>query len=779
MTPSMACRRNLLQPAIILVLFIGVNGGLFGDSESSTSSQEDPATTQFMHMMKKQLRKDSYTRQSKRDQQLPGDLAAKNAVIRNFVFRKFKGEMLFMFSFLPEKKQCDILVSLSVSTQCNLTSVMHILSNESILRTSQQVKCFSRRPLRYPQCQTIDTMKILDGFWNQMGRLFNNISVAFQCNIINIITTTSLKYRQQRQQYNTKIKAPRITLKTAERQLELIFPYLHIKEKCSKVWKPLKKMVPFQSPASLLNLTVKLGARVKRKDWLRNIKKKAFQMYKIYYNYYYYHQPMRERPLHYKKRRPTNPPLLNSNDVRLNVIRVTKIKRTISVVFGMEVRRPRIQIYNRISPAKLLLVPLKQLGMKGLNSFFNGTVVKLTGAQLKRETDKERYVWSVPQIMESKRQFPRYLVTYYRQLDREGKCLVMLYISSHLQTKLRPVELLYNTFKYIPRKYFCSSTRRILVSPVANRTDTYIAKPKPKSAEKPSSLPKHIKPDTTNKNKILVRVNPKQTNTSKENDFPEDSEEQAEEEQEITPLEIGLFAILGFLCLAILAFTVNCVLFTIKKKKSAPTQQVNTAFARAVLTRDTNGTSADEHVEVMLDNTIKNAMTKNCIHKNGPSTNKSEQCRQNNPKEGKVTLSEEEICLHSNAHGLDLSLNRENETSDFLTDNKISDEVTVDISDNGNSDQSNCSQRTNSKCSVHDSRNSISLSITENSSALGTGSSQRTLKECSGELEVISDDNNDHVRSASCSSESDAGSKTSTKKLFVHLDQSSDKETAT
>lgn len=756
-------------------------GGLYGNTDSSTSSQEDPAATHFVAMMKKQLRKDSYNRQSKRDQQLPGDMAT-NKATRKFVFRKFKGEMLFMFSFLPEKKRCDILVSLSVSTKCNLTSTMHILSNESILKTPQEVKCFSKRTLRYPQCRTKDTMNILNGFWNQMGRLFNNISVPFQCNIIHRITTTSLKYRRQRQNDDTKIKAPRITLQTAEKQLELIFPYLTIKEKCSKVWKPLKKLVPLRSPASLLNLTVKLGAGVKRKDWLRSFKKKAYQIYRIYYNHYYQsmrkrlRSATRERPL-LPNRRPSNPPSLRNNDVRLNILRVTKIRRTISVVFGMEVRRPRIHVYNRISPAKLVIIPLKRLGIKALNSFFNATVVKLSGAQ--PETSKEKYIWSVPQIVESKRQFPPYLMNYYRKLDRGGRCLVMLYISSHLQTDLRPVEMLYSTFKYIPRKYFCSSKRRIPISPVANRTDIYMERHhRQKPANKPTSLPY-----TTNKNKILVRVNAKQTNTSRETeDFPEDSEDQEAEEQEITPLEIGLFAILGLLCLAILAFTINCVLFTIKKKKSAPPQQVNTEFSRAVFRRETNGTPED--VKVVLNgepNTVENSLTRHCHHSNGPST--SQLCTQNNPKTGEVALSEEEICLHSNAHSLESSLNRKDETvgEDSLTGSKeISDEVTVDISDNDNCSE-HCSKRTNSQCSVHDSRSSISLSsVTElNSSALAAASSQRTLKECSGELEVISDDDNDHVRSASCSSESDPGSKNSTKKLFVHLDQSSDKETAT
>ena len=641
--------------------------------------------------MKKQLKQDSYNKQSKRNQQLPSDLAT-NKAVKNFVFKKFKEELSFMFSHLLERKRCDILVSLSMATKCNMTNVKQILSHESILKTPQEVKCFSRKTSRYPQCRTRYKVRVLNSFWNQMAKLFNVISVPFQCNIINRIATTSLRYRMHR---NTKIKAPRITLQTAEKQLEVIFPYLNIKEKCSKVWKPLKKLVPLKAPASLLNLTIKLDAGVKRKDWLRNFKKKASQMYKIY-SQYYQSKRLNLRPLPgYEHNRPSNPPLLNKNDVRLTVLRVTKKRSAVSVVFGMEVKRKRTQTFSRISPAKLLLVPLKRLGTKALNLFFNATVVKLSGAQ--QDAGKESYVWSVPQIMESKRQFPKYLVPYYRKLDREGKCLVMLYISSHLQTDLRPVEMLYSTFKYIPRKYFCSSKRRIIIGPFANRTDIYIDPRNPRPP--PPSLPKHEETqlNTTSKNMLTERLIPKRTNTSKtkeSDDFPED-EEQTEERQKITPLEIVLFGILGLLCLAILAFTVNCILFTMKNKKSAPPQQVNTVFSRAVYTRATNATSEDQHVTVVLNGEIPTPRRHdNCL-------NTSENCTRTpkNPENGQIILSEEQIHLHSNAHSLESSLNGKDEScgEEVLAENEeMPSHVTIDISDN-TSTSDRQSLRTNSQ----------------------------------------------------------------------------------
>lgn len=503
---------------------------------------------------------------------------------------KFKSEIVKLFTYLPHKQRCNILNDLVNVTKCDSVSIARTLVNNNIIRNPQKIKCSFSRASKCTGSNVTEV--VLEAFWNQMGKLFHVLPVPFQCSIVNKISSSSpsSKRRKLRQSPVLKGKTPRITLQLVERQLEKVYPSLNITQKCSKVWTPLKKKVPLKSPASLVNITVQLTRGMRRKTWVKRLRRKAYQIYNIYYRYTIKEQ--RKRPVSLVgSRHSSGPPLLSKREVRVTVIRMTKISRSVvAVVFALEAKKPGSSHFSKISSAKEITKAINATGNVAMRRLFDAKVLELTVAKAdKGHTDS---IWTGKDMVKANLLFPRYLISYYRLgIDRLARCLVMLYISSNLQRDLRPVEMYYNSQKYLPKKYFCSSTRRPTLTNVSvtsfymtNETEFF---PRPKG--------KNRKKDNKGKINLIDKINERMNVTisipsSESTEDFEEEEEDGNDEEEVeqsstsrstSPLEIGLLALLALLCVAILAFTIHCVIFALKKRAPPPSTDQQSAKTEA------------------------------------------------------------------------------------------------------------------------------------------------------------------------------------------------------
>lgn len=139
--------------------------------------------------------------------------------------------------------------------------------------------------------------------------------------------------------------------------------------------------------------------------------------------------------------------------------------------------------------------------------------------------------------------FPKYLVRYFKSLKTEGRCYVLLQISTHINRELLLIEKQYHNMGILPKKYFCSSPSKHDQRPKNRRPnalttvwqflDEFIRKPKLSN----------ITPKPARNTTVIHTTRPLNT------------------------MEIVLFVLLGFLCLLIMVFIANCVVFTFKTKQ--------------------------------------------------------------------------------------------------------------------------------------------------------------------------------------------------------------------
>ncbi|EDO37373.1 predicted protein [Nematostella vectensis] len=412
------------------------------------------------------------------------------------------------------------------------------------------------------KCEFRNNSAFLNSFRIKLAKIFNNeITSPFQCNIVNTIASEHVKGARTR-----------ISLQTVEQLIGLNYPFVDVRNKCAKVWKPLKERIPLQHPAALLNITVRLHKGTSRKSWLKSLRSKARTVYNIYTQHY--KKGRKQRPLIPQRNSPSLMPQYNTI-VRMNIVRVSRFNGTIAVVLKLEVSDSRTMHFKSVTPSKAIVDALLTKKHKFLNSLFAARVIAITRAE--KEQVSQPYSMTHRDITHLRKLFPEFLKHYYKRLVPLERCLIMLYISSIVQIDLRPTELVYNTFNYIPRKYFCTSRRRQANSnPIVDRSEKYragTATPRVYHDVSPSMQSVPVK-----------KPGPKSENTSDTGDTSSKDwldEEYVEEKKPVSVLEIVLFTVLGLLCIAILAFTVNCVIFALKPK-STDENQPNSAFSKAL-----------------------------------------------------------------------------------------------------------------------------------------------------------------------------------------------------
>lgn len=680
---------------------------------------------------------------------------ALQAIQVSFITGKFKNEIVRLYTFLPHNHRCNILDDLVNVTTCNQTFITHVLLKNNITQ-DMKTKCPSLHRTFHCNGNNI-TQKILNAFWDEMVSLFSELPVPFQCTIVNKISTSFAASKRRRHYRSSVLKsrAARISLQMVEEKLQEVYPSLNVTKKCSKVWKPLRKKVPLSSPASLVNITVKLRKGTRRKAWVKRLRRKAYRIYNIYQRFNSKASTHRTIPFLWQ---PSNPPLLTKKDVRLNVIRFTKRSRlVVNVVFSLEIKEPGTTRYNKVRSATQIIKAINSTGPAVMGRLFDGIVLALTDAK-KNRAEVNPFLTNNDKI-NARKQFPSYLRSYFRfGMDRMGRCLVIIYISTNLQKDLKPVEMFYNSQNYLPKKYFCSSKRGISVDVkvVYRANETF-----PNSKENNFGRKKNSR--NKEKNLLLEKINEREniTFTFPASELPDVVEKDGKEVEEIssrkkiTALEIGLFVLLALLCLAIVAFTINCIMFVFKKRSAEatgepPPKSAFTLFSKVdetrlkeennPLTNLTLPKAENSKIDSKLSQTTKDSPSR---HKSSNTVQETQQMDQNfystDPLRSIPNVSSEPLKTY------------ENEKAQKTLENRASDDDVFSEHVSG----------VNSSESTSKVNNDSSIDHGEMSKR------QRTLKESCGEMRLLSESD-----SMSFSRDLDPYIKNSTIQVVVVFDDS-------
>ncbi|XP_032233558.2 uncharacterized protein LOC5508852 [Nematostella vectensis] len=552
----MECISNALY-ALLITACMSLVPGMAHRHQMTREVEPDPASTKFFGVLTRHLQRELRMTA----QPLVTESPASNVSIRHVVRTRFQTEMLKLFRALPEREKCRHLTELSKSMRCNISTIVKGLQEVNIIK-NENYQCPQRGKFQGWKCEFRNNSAFLNSFRIKLAKIFNNeITSPFQCNIVNTIASEHVKGARTR-----------ISLQTVEQLIGLNYPFVDVRNKCAKVWKPLKERIPLQHPAALLNITVRLHKGTSRKSWLKSLRSKARTVYNIYTQHY--KKGRKQRPLIPQRNSPSLMPQYNTI-VRMNIVRVSRFNGTIAVVLKLEVSDSRTMHFKSVTPSKAIVDALLTKKHKFLNSLFAARVIAITRAE--KEQVSQPYSMTHRDITHLRKLFPEFLKHYYKRLVPLERCLVMLYISSIVQIDLRPTELVYNTFNYIPRKYFCTSRRRQANSnPIVDRSEKYRAG---------TATPRIYHDVSPSMQAVPVeKPGPKSENTSDTGDTSSKDwldEEYVEEKKPVSVLEIVLFTVLGLLCIAILAFTVNCVIFALKPK-STDENQPNSAFSKAL-----------------------------------------------------------------------------------------------------------------------------------------------------------------------------------------------------
>ena len=193
-----------------------------------------------------------------------------------------------------------------------------------------------------------------------------------------------------------------------------------------------------------------------------------------------------------------------------------------------------------------------------LNSYIQAEVI---GWQAHREKgnnqrlERTRKRNSKPSLLQSYRLqtwFPKYLLNFFKSMSSNGRCYILRQISSYVEQDLLVVEKWYNWLGQLPKKYYCSRASKYVAKTknkhpkplrsIWDRLDKYI-----QMIQTISSVAPTLRLGTTisqARNSTVVR-----------------------ETRPFNSMEIVMFALLGFLCLLIMVFVGNCVVFTFKTKQ--------------------------------------------------------------------------------------------------------------------------------------------------------------------------------------------------------------------
>lgn len=461
-----------------------------------------------------------------------------SAELHNIVNTRFRTEMAELFSRLPKSDQCNILVAVSKTTQCTVPDIIELLFSLSEMKQNINVSCPVRDRNKLKLCSQANRTFIGETFCNELLNVFKSLPSPFKCHIINAIALAySLKGRR-----NLALSVSQTQNAVAE-----IFPSVSLPNTCADL--EMDHIIPSIPP---VNITVDL-INADKQTWLQTLTKKGPEIYKTVLKH------------EYDKSHPGklwNPTSLAQhlkehevNSTQLVPVGVEGGSRIFSVLFRLKVKRKRLREIRSTDRIVEALAAKKQ---QELREIFNATInaISLGGERSNKKTPPKTDRWTIDQMDMAKTLFPAYLSEYYKQLGKTARCFVVFYISLKIDKSPKAVEMFYSSFKRLSRKHTCYYTGR------TGPTDTPIfpditrerfTKNNKSQSTQAFSIERTGKPSTASDGAI-------------------DHVSDKVDTEDLSSLEIALFALLGVLCACVLAFTINCVMLALKVK---PTDQSN------------------------------------------------------------------------------------------------------------------------------------------------------------------------------------------------------------
>ena len=525
----------------------------------------------------------------------PGDPDTISSVFK----QKFNKEMIFLFSFLDQQKQCHTLNKVARNISCNISITTKIAAN--FTKLWKGTHCPSKPMNKQCYVDSKLKLKVRKLYLERLAEIFITLPLPFKCLLIKSISSVS-NYDTSQQQHTNSLK---ITLQQAEKEAEKLFSSVKLKSKCSTI--TAKKSYPAVQ-AAFVKITVQLH-NTTQIQWINYFKKEST---KIFFEYMTNKTKMeqssnsnrRVHVIYFRQRRgPLN--LFKKENIITDVRKVTKGENgTFTMRFGIKVRTTSGE-YKNWGNAKDIARSLRSLQSR--SERLKATI--LTIRKLKKESRSKTELLTkrnepllTKEITAATTLFPIYLKNYYKRIKLRHKCYVMWIIGETLNKKLSTVEHLYYTLERISKRNFCLQATRSGPNGKNNLTATIANRVTPRiTTGQPTLFP------NLPVSEIPPRADGGKEQTTFDKSPPKDSVGQASAstKKEISALEITLFTLLAFTCIAILAFTINCVLFALKSRSyanngaNATTAINNTVLARAVFSRvSTNVQNNEDRVDI-------------------------------------------------------------------------------------------------------------------------------------------------------------------------------------
>jgi len=548
-------KNSYLLGVIILLLLVRLGFSQNAYGEDSPNTKDDPNTDNKTVKFLKELpeRKGSSNLASDKFNITSG------LDLHYIVTTRFRKEMAILFSWLPELNQCNVLEAVSKETFCSVPDIVELLSNLTEIKHSFNVSCPFVDSKKDKICSLSKRSSVVKTIGNELLKVFATLPSTFKCHVINSIALA----------YNLKGRR-HLTLSVSEAQNEVskVFPSISLPQTCADM--EMHHLIPTIPP---VNITVNLSTGNKT-SWLISFTKKGPDIYRtvLEYERETYHKDKVLGPGSTAQYLAENKETIDST--QLVTVGVFGGSKKFSVLFRLKVKRKQSNRLREMRSTYKIVQALAAKKQNGLREIFDATIItiSLSGARSNiTKTPPKTNKWTLNQINKAKDLFPAHLSEYYKHLGKPARCFVVLYISRKIKKTPKEVEMFYSSFGHLSRKHTCYYTRRTVP------TDTTI---------------EITEERFTQENTLTTRVPSVTDRTATPLNGSDGSVDHISEKvvkEDFSTLEIALFTLLGLLCIAILAFTVNCVRVSALRPKPAANSVVrNSTVQTALFRKDTS-----------------------------------------------------------------------------------------------------------------------------------------------------------------------------------------------
>ena len=331
-------------------------------------------------------------------------------------------------------------------------------------------------------------------------------------------------------------------------------------ETVSKISRKLKledmaKYCAYTNPTKIItNTRVQIGVRLRKtmplEAWLGRFKKILPKIYLTYVS-------KQGRVSEFVTDWTTNDegakvPVIPSNQFLVKIQEEPITDANVAMVSFSLYFRTETGDYRLISGDEVV-ASLDGLNRSILNSYIQAEVIawRSHGDRHNTRLQRMRNPKSKPNGLETFRlqnSFPKYLVKFFKSLASDGRCYILRQISSYVELDLLVVEKHYHDLGLLPKKYYCSRAAKY-ESRLKNK------RPRP-FASVWERLNRFIQTISTSTPTMITTISQTQKNSTI-----------IRETRPFNSMEIVMFALLCFLCLLIMVFVANCVVFTFKTKQ--------------------------------------------------------------------------------------------------------------------------------------------------------------------------------------------------------------------